>query len=288
MLAFNPEAPFVGTSQSVLLIQGGVNLAFECLRPTPMILMAQLRPEREKDLVQPEILTFLPNIPRSSYIDGFGNKCLRFKAPIGFLSIWSRFLLADSGAPEQLPYDAYQHDVAELPENVLPFLLGSRYCDTQLLMQQAWYLFGHYQEGWPRAEAILDFVHRHIRFDYQSARNDRTASHAFIERRGVCRDFAHLATAFFRCMNIPARYCTGYLGDIGVPRDPAPMDFSAWCEVYMGGQWWTLDARHHQPRIGRLLVARGRDAADVAITTSFGQALLTEFTVITEEDVAAL
>jgi len=272
-----------GAHRSILLIKGGFSLAFECFAPTPMILMAQIHPQREKDIVQPELLTFCPDLARFSYVDGFGNKCMRFTAPAGYLSVWSRFVIADSGLPELLPYDAYQHTVEELPEATLPFLLGSRYCDTQLLVQQAWFLFGHYQQGWPRVSAVLDYVHGRLQFDYRSARNDRTASQAFYEQRGVCRDFAHLAITFFRCLNIPARYCTGYLGDIGVPADPAPMDFSAWIEIYMGGQWWTLDARHNRPRTGRILIARGQDAADVALTTSFGQAILTEFHVVTEQ-----
>jgi len=265
-----------------MLIKGGFNLAFECTDFTPMILMVQIRPERQKDLVQPELITFYPDISCTSYLDSFGNKCTRLVAPPGRLSIWNRFVIADSGLPERLPYDAYQHNVAELPEDTLSFLLGSRYCDTQVLMQQAWSLFGHYWEGWSRVQAILNYVHAHLRFDYQNARADRTASQAHHEQTGVCRDFAPLALTYCRCMNIPARYCTGYLGDIGVPSNPAPMDFSAWFEIYMGGQWWTLDARHNMPRIGRILVGRGRDAADVAISTAFGNAVLTEFSVITE------
>ena len=282
MFVFRPDMSFASANRSVMLIKGGFNLAFECTEFTPMILMVQIRPDRQKDLVQPELVTFYPDNPCTSYLDSFGNKCTRLVAPPGRLSIWNRFVIADSGLPERLPYDAYQHNVAELPEETLSFLLGSRYCDTQVLMQQAWSLFGHYWEGWSRVQAILDYVHDHLRFDYQNARADRTASQAHHERTGVCRDFAHLAITFCRCMNIPARYCTGYLGDIGVPSNPAPMDFSAWFEIYMGGQWWTLDARHNMPRIGRILVGRGRDAADVAISTAFGNAVLTEFSVITE------
>jgi transglutaminase-like putative cysteine protease len=281
-MLFRSDNSFAGANRSVMLIKGGFNLAFECAEPTPMILAVHVRPERQKDLIQPEILTCYPDIPHSTYLDAFGNKCTRLTAPPGRLSIWNRFVIADSGLPERLPHDAYQHNVAELPEDTLMYLLGSRYCDTQALMQQAWSLFGHYWEGWNRVSAILDYVHNHLRFDYQSARNDRTASQAHAERTGVCRDFAHLAITFCRCMNIPARYCTGYLGDIDVPPNPAPMDFSAWFEIYMGGQWWTLDARHNKPRTGRILMARGRDAADVAISTTFGPATLTEFQVITE------
>lgn len=281
-MLFRSDTSFAGVNRSVLLIKGGFNLAFECPQPTPMVLALHVRPERQKDLIEPELLTFYPQVPHSEYLDSFGNKCTRLTAPAGGLSIWNRFVIADSGLPEPLPYEAYPHAVSELPDETLCYLLGSRYCDTQSLMQAAWSLFGHYWEGWDRIQAILNYVHDHLRFDYQNARNDRTASQAHAERTGVCRDFAHLAITFCRCMNIPARYCTGYLGDIGVPADPAPMDFSAWFEVYMGGQWWTLDARHNQPRTGRVLIARGRDAADVAISTAFGPAILTEFQVITE------
>lgn len=282
MLEFRPDAAFSNPYRSVILINGGFNLAFECSEPTSIILMLHVRPERQNDFVQSEVLTLYPDVPHSIYLDGFGNKCTRLVAPAGKLSIWNRFVIADSGLPERLPHDAYQHSVAELPEETLQYLLGSRYCDTQLLMQQAWSLFGRYWEGWSRVQAILDYVHNHLRFDYQNARSDRTASQAHVAKVGVCRDFAHLAMTFCRCMNIPARYCSGYLGDIGVPPNPAPMDFSAWFEIYMGGQWWTVDARHNKPRTGRILIARGRDAADVAISTAFGSAVLTEFRVITE------
>lgn len=184
--------------------------------------------------------------------------------------------------PEELPIHAYQHQVGELPEDTLGYLVGSRYCDTQKLSQLAWSLFGSCWRGYPLVEAIMNYTHSRLRFSYASARDDRTASEAHEERAGVCRDFAHLAITLFRCMNVPARYCTGYLGDIGVPADSAPMDFSAWLEIYMGGRWWTLDARHNQPRIGRIVMARGRDAADVAISLAFGSAQLVEFQVITE------
>jgi len=282
MLEFRPDDTFSNPSRSIILIKGGFSLAFESTAPTPMILMCHVRPERQERFIRAETFTLYPDVPHSFYIDSFGNKCTRLVTLPGKLSIWNRFVIADSGVPEQLPYNAYQHDIADLPEETLLYLMGSRYCDTQLLMQQAWQLFGHLPEGWSRLQAILDYVHDRIRFDYGNARDDRTAFQAHAEQTGVCRDYAHLAIAFCRCMNIPARYCSGYLGDIGVPRDPAPMDFSAWFEAYLGGQWWSLDARHNRPRTGRILMARGRDAADTALSTSFGDAKLTEFSVITE------
>jgi transglutaminase-like putative cysteine protease len=267
-----------------VLIAAGFNIAFSCSDYTPMILMLHVRPERARDLQAPEIFTLSPpTVSYTTYNDIFGNVCTRLIAPPGPLSIWNRFVIKDSGLTESQPIDAYQHAVSELPDEVLIYLMGSRYCDTQKLASIAWSLFGSLPLGWPRVKAILDFAHSHIHFSYANARNERTAWDAYNERTGVCRDYTHLAIALCRCMNIPARYCTGYLGDIGVPRDPSPMDFSAWFEVFMGGQWWSLDARHNQPRIGRIMIAQGRDAADVPISTNFGSATLTEFSVITEE-----
>jgi len=263
-------------------INGGYNLAFHCLDYTPMVLAIRVRPERQCDLIQPENLMLFPEVSYTEFIDCFGNQCIRLIAPPGRLSIWNRFVIADSGVPEELPLHSYQYQVSELPEESLSFLLGSRYCDTQKLSQLAWSLFGGCWRGYPLVQAIMNYAHDRLQFSYANARDDRTAFDAHEERTGVCRDFAHLAITLFRCMNIPARYCTGYLGDIGVPADPAPMDFSAWLEIYMGGRWWTLDARHNQPRIGRIVMARGRDAADVAISTAFGSAQLIEFKVITE------
>jgi transglutaminase-like putative cysteine protease len=266
-----------------VLIRGGYNIAVDCTAPTPLLLMVHLRPERHVDLQEPEKFTLVPEIPYRTYTDGFGNVCTRLVAPVGRLSLWNRFVIRDSGLPEHLPLDAQQHAVEDLPDDVLVFLLGSRYCDTQKLLPVAWSLFGDTAPGWPRVKAILSYAHERIRFDYAQARADRTAWDAHEERVGVCRDYAHLAITLCRCMNIPARYCTGYLGDIGVPLDPNPMDFSAWFEVYLGGAWQTMDARHFHPRIGRIPMAYGRDAIDAAISTAFGVANLVEFTVITDE-----
>jgi transglutaminase-like putative cysteine protease len=192
-------------------------------------------------------------------------------------------VIRDSGKPDPVALDAVQHPVEDLPDDVLPFLLGSRYCDTDKLSNTAWSLFGNTPPGWVRVQAIVDFVHNHIRFDYQKADDTRTAFDGYTQREGVCRDYAHLAIALCRCMNIPARYCTGYLGDIGIPPVPYPMDFSAWFEVFLSGRWYTFDARHNTPRIGRIVMARGRDATDCALTTSFGRAPLMQFEVHTDE-----
>jgi transglutaminase-like putative cysteine protease len=213
----------------------------------------------------------------------FGNTCTRVTAGPGQVRFFSSFDIFDSGRPDEVLSSARQHPIDELPDDALIYLLGSRYCDTQKLSDFAWQTFGNSKTGWHLVQAICDLVHNHIKFGYCYARDDRTAFDAYHEGVGVCRDFTHLAVALCRCMNIPARYCTGYLGDIGVPPDPAPMDFSAWFEVFLEGRWFTFDARHNRPRIGRVVIARGRDAADVAISTSFGPTRLTTFKVITEE-----
>jgi transglutaminase-like putative cysteine protease len=248
-----------------------------------MILMLSVHPSRQGDLLTDHTLRTLPSVDTRDYVDGFGNICTRLVAPAGLIEIRNEFLIRDSGLPDVTASSAAQIPLQDLPDDVLVYLLGSRYCDTQKLTELAWASFGSINGGWQRVQAICDDVHNRIQFGYHFARNDRTAHEAHEERRGVCRDFAHLAVTLCRCMNIPARYCTGYLGDIGVPPDPAPMDFSAWFEVYLGGQWFTFDARHNHPRIGRIVVARGRDAADVAISTAFGAAELVRFAVITEE-----
>jgi transglutaminase-like putative cysteine protease len=192
-------------------------------------------------------------------------------------------IVCDSGRPDPVDLAAGEHAICDLPQSTLVYLLGSRYCETDVMMDKAWALFGNTQRGWRRVQAVCDFVHGHLAFGYHHASATRGAAQAFAEQRGVCRDFAHLAVTFCRCLNIPARYCTGYLGDIGVPPDPAPMDFSAWFEAFIGGRWFTFDARHNIPRIGRVLIARGRDAADVAISTTFGANLLKSFCVTTHE-----
>ena len=264
-------------------IRAGYDIAYQCVQQTPMTLMLSVEPARVGDLLSEHRVQFSPNIASRDYVDMFGNTCTRILAPAGLIEIRNDFLIVDSGLPDEVAPDARQLDVNDLPDNVLVYLLGSRYCDTQKLLPLAWSLFGGVTPGWQRVQSICDYAHDRICFGYEHARCDRTASEGHQERVGVCRDFAHLAVTFCRCMNIPARYCTGYLGDIGVPVDPAPMDFSAWFEVYLDGRWFTFDARHNHPRIGRVVMARGRDAADVAISTSFGNAQLARFTVITEE-----
>jgi transglutaminase-like putative cysteine protease len=264
-------------------IRAGFDVAYECWQPTPMLLVLNIHPSRRVDLLTDQTLTFDRDIEAWDYVDGFGNACSRITAPPGLTTISTRFDIYDTGQPDITAWDAIQHDIKDLPDEVLVFLLGSRYCDTDRLGNFAWAQFANSPLGWGRVQAICDFVHNHIRFDYQLADATRSAHGGFSERVGVCRDFAHLAITLCRCMNIPARYCTGYLGDIGVPAVPYPMDFSAWFEVYLGGHWYTFDARHNTPRIGRILMAVGRDATDVALTTHFGPTMLSRFDVITDE-----
>ncbi len=264
-------------------IRAGYELVYECPQPTPMLLALSVHPSRMQDVIGPHQLYFDPPIGATAYRDGFGNICHRIVAPAGQLRISTQFLVSDPGTPDSVVPDAPQHAVQDLPDDVLVYLLGSRYCETDRLSQLAWSLFGQTPEGWARVQAICDYVHNRIEFGYRHADPMRSAFTGHADERGVCRDFAHLAVTLCRCMNIPARYCTGYLGDIGVPIMDAPMDFSAWFEVYLGGHWHTFDARHNTPRIGRILMARGRDATDVALSTVFGPSLLVGFHVVTDE-----
>ena len=248
-----------------------------------MILMLHAHPSRVPDLLRPDYLVTEPEVPLEIYTDGFGNSCTRIVAPAGGIRLTADGLIVDNGLPDPAFPTAEEHPVEALPREALVFLLGSRYCETERLMSDAWRLFGHVTPGWTRVQAVCDFAHQHIAFGYHFARPTKTASEAFAERQGVCRDYAHLAITLLRCLNIPARYCTGYLGDIGVPISDAPMDFAGWLEAYIGGAWHTFDPRNNERRIGRILIARGRDAADVAISTAFGPNILQVFRVWTDE-----
>lgn len=266
-----------------MLIGIGYDLVFQCRERTAMVLALYTHPSHRRHLVGSDAVRSDPLLPIEEYVDGFGNRCGRLTAPPGRLHLWSHAMVAVSGLPDEVAPQAGQLPLDQLPADTLVYLLASRYCESDQLMQTAWQLFGHTAPGWARVQAICDWVHQNVTFGYQHARGDRTAVDVFNERRGVCRDFAHLSIAFCRAMNIPARYASGYLGDIGVPADPAPMDFSAWFEVYLGGRWYTFDARHNKPRIGRVLMVRGRDATDTAITTAFGSNSLVGFRVWTDE-----
>jgi transglutaminase-like putative cysteine protease len=264
-------------------IRIGYELIFQCVQATPMILNLNVHHSRSSDLQQPDLMRTEPTVPIRMYRDGFGNWCTRILAPAGRIRITADAVINDTGVPEPTAPYARQHAVESLPEETLEFLLGSRYCDTDLLHDFAWQQFGHLPFGWARVQGVCDFVHQHIEFGYAYARATRSAAQAFNERQGVCRDFAHLAIALCRCLNIPARYCTGYLGDIGVPRDPSPMDFAGWMEAYLSDGWHVFDPRHNQRRIGRVLLARGRDAVDVPISMAFGANVLESFKVWSDE-----
>ena len=264
-------------------IRIGFDIVHVCPQPTPMVLTLNVHHSRVSDLERPDLLITEPAVPLKAYRDGFGNWCTRIVAPKGKVRLTADTVVRDSGKPDIVATEAPQNEVDDLPAETLVYLLGSRYCDTDHLIDFAWKQFEASPPGWGRVQAICDFVHQHVTFGYPHARSTRTAFETFKEKRGVCRDFAHLAVALCRCMNIPARYCTGYLGDIGVPPEPDPMDFSGWFEAYLGNRWYTFDARHNTPRIGRILIARGRDAADVAISTSYGRNQLKQFKVWTDE-----
>lgn len=270
-------------------IRYGYRIELVCAHEMPLVTLLDVHPSRRHDLTMPDEMRVSaladPSLPITvtQHLDAFGNICRRMVAPPGGIRLESEGVMHDSGEVDPVNPAAREVQPSRLPDDVLVYLLGSRYCETDKLFGQAWSLFGQVQPGWQRVQAIVDFVHNHLTFGYHFARNTRTAAEAFEERIGVCRDFAHLAVALCRCMNIPARYCNGYLGDIGVPPDPAPMDFNAWFEVFLGGRWYTFDARHNEPRIGRIVIARGRDATDVAMISSFGSHTLQRFEVITEE-----
>jgi transglutaminase-like putative cysteine protease len=271
----------------MMQIRVGFEMIYDCPQPTPMIFNLNVHFTRVSDLVGRDDLMVDPPVPMAAYRDSYGNWCTRIVAPAGRTRVCADALVNDSGVPDVIAPQAQQVSVPDLPEDTLLFLLGSRYCETDRLSETAWNLFGQAPTGWGRVQAICDYVHRHITFGYEHARMTRTAFEAFYDKTGVCRDYAHLAVAFCRCMNIPARYCTGYLGDIGMPPPYGPMDFAAWFEAFLDGRWYTFDARNNMPRIGRVLIARGRDAADVAISNAFGPNTLTSFRVWTDEVRAA-
>ncbi len=265
-----------------MLIRLGYDIIFDLPQPTSMVAMLHVHPSRVPDLQTPDILVVEPALPLHEYTDSFGNLCTRVSAPAGSLRFLGDTIIADPGTLDPQMHEAKEHPIDDLPDEVLQFLLSSRYCEVDLLSVVAYELFGHLPKGWSRVRAVCDWVWSRVRFGYQYARATRTALDVYTERVGVCRDFQHLAITFCRALNIPARYVTGYLGDIQWPVN-GPMDFSAWFEVYLDHKWWTFDARHNQPRIGRVLMATGRDAADVALTTSFGTANLVKFFVISDE-----
>ena len=266
-----------------MLIRAGYQIGIECETETPLMALLSVHPSRAQHLRSPAVITSSGPSPLEAHLDEFGNLRTQTVAPAGLLKLATDFVIEDSGQPDEVAPWASEMPVPALPDEAVRFLVGSRYCETDKLSTLAWSLFGNTPQGWARVQAIVNYVHQRITFGYSFARATRTAFEANEECVGVCRDFAHLAVTLCRCMNIPARYATGYLGDIGVPPVDARMDFNAWFEVYLSGRWFTFDARHNAPRIGRILVARGRDAADCAITTTFGASRLVQFDIVTEE-----
>ena len=261
----------------------GYEFNYRFPQPTPCLLVLNVHHSRIGDLASPDAVITAPSTTLGSYRDAFGNWCSRMVAPAGVVRISANAVIRDTGRPDPIARDAGQVPVEDLPDDALVFLLASRFCESDKLLDMSWQLFGKARPGWDRVQAICDFVHNHIKFDYANARPTRTASEAYTEGVGVCRDYAHLSIAFCRALNIPARYCTGYLGDVGMKPPFPPGDFAAWFEVYLGGRWYTFDPRNNTPRIGRVLIARGRDAADVAMVTTFGPNKLEGFRVWTDE-----
>jgi transglutaminase-like putative cysteine protease len=261
----------------------GYEMIYEFPQPTPMLMVLGTHFTRASDVILPDSLTTAPAVPITPYRDGFGNWCSRIVAPAGRMRLAADGVVRDTGLPDLAVPNAVQHAVEDLPAETVVYLLGSRYCETDRLSDTAWKLFENTPPGWARVQAICDFVHNHIAFGYQHARPTMTAWEVFNEGKGVCRDYAHLAIALCRCMNIPARYCTGYLSDIGTPKPWAVGDFAGWFEAFIGGHWHMFDPRNNVPRIGRVLIAQGRDAADVPITQTFGPNTLVSFKVWTDE-----
>ena len=266
-----------------MLIRLEYDIQFQIPAPVAMVALLNVHPSRVPDLLEPDELQTEPRLEVANYVDTFGNRCSRFVAPPGLLRLSNSTLIRASDTPDEVNQSARQLAVGDLPNEILGYLINSRYCEVDRFSNIAFELFGNLEPGWGRVQAICDWVHDKVAFNYQHARPTKTALDVYTERVGVCRDFQHLAITFCRALNIPARYATGYLGDIGVPV-VLPMDFSAWFEVYLEDRWWTFDARNNQPRLGRVLMATGRDASDVAMTTSFGPADLRHFSVVTEEE----
>ncbi|MBR1130644.1 transglutaminase-like domain-containing protein [Bradyrhizobium iriomotense] len=268
-------------------IKVGFEITYAAVQPTPMVIMLNIHPSRQADIIGGETVVAEPDIPIRFYHDVFGNVCGRLMAPAGGVTLKGSALVRDSGLPDEVMPAAQQIPIEQLPNELLLYLMPSRYCETDKLTDIAWSLFAKTEPGWNRVAAITAFVHQHVTFGYEHAHHMKSAHDVYEQKTGVCRDFAHLAVALCRCMGIPARYCTGYMGDIGIPPEPFPMDFSGWFQVWLSGKWFTFDARHNVPRIGRILMATGRDAADVALSTSFGRMELKKFVVVSDEVVGA-
>ena len=261
----------------MMQLEFGYDIEYECPQATPAIMTLNVHSSRVADLVTPDHVRTEPALPLTNYRDVFGNWLTRVVLPEGRSRVFTQAVINESGEPDHTDPDAGQLRVEDLPDDVLVYLLGSRYCETDILMDSAWELFSSAPFGCQRVQAICDFVHQHISFGYEFARPTKTAAEAFKEKAGVCRDFTHLAVTLCRCLNIPARYCTGYIANINNSLASDEMDFAAWFEAYLDGRWFTFDPRNNRNLAGRILIARGRDAADVPISNAFGDNQLNRF-----------
>lgn len=263
-------------------VRVGCEFIVESSAPTPTAGIVRPR-DRGWHTLLDERYSLSPDVPIHAYVDGFGNHVWRWTAPEGQMRIRYDAIVDVPPGADPLLVDLPGTPVDALPDEVLVYTLPSRHCQSDLVIDTAWQLFGELPDGSARVQAICDWAHTNIEYGYGNSISTTSGYDAYQQRRGVCRDFAHIAVMFCRAMNIPARYVCGYLPDIAVPYDPVPMDFHAWFEAYLDGEWRTYDARHNTPRIGRVLIARGRDAVDTAFLTSYGPSTLTGFTVWADE-----
>jgi transglutaminase-like putative cysteine protease len=266
-----------------VILSIGCLLELECPAATPLLVLVHPHRSRQADLQTAETVSLQPDRPYEVLTDQLGNRWCRLVAANGRTRFQFSTSLHCDDSPEPVVRSAPQTPVQFLPVDAYPYLNASTYCDTQALMALAWDSFGSCGlQGWGLVEAICDWVHKRIRFDRNASQPHQTASQTIAAGAGVCRDFAHLAITLSRCLNIPARYCTGYLRHGGLAAGEAPVDFSSWFEVYLGDRWFSFDARHNHAGPGRVLIARGRDAGDVPFLKSFGSHRLTKLTVISE------
>jgi transglutaminase-like putative cysteine protease len=263
-------------------VRVGCDFQYETQWPTPTVMQVQPH-EDGAHRVMHQSWESDPPVAMREFRDLYGNTCRRFTLPGGEVHLRFDALVEVAGEPDELDPAATQLPVEDLPDETLHFTLPSRYCLSDVLSGTAWELFGGTDPGWGRVQAICDWVHENIRFQYGSSTPLTTAADVYEQRAGVCRDFAHLAVTFCRAMNIPARYVFGYLPDIGVPPPEFPMDFCAWFEAYLGGRWRTFDPRNNERRVGRVVIGRGRDALDVAMVTTYGSHTLRSMLVRADE-----
>ncbi len=259
----------------------GCEMVYQTAHDTPLVLLIRPRPQYHHKLIK-ETTRLTPAVPLHDFVDSFGNHQWRLTAPSGELRIHYDALAEVLPDPDPVLMDLPGVLIQNVPDEALQFLLPSRHCPSDLVINDAWNLFGQTTPGWPRVQAVCDWLHTNIRYA-KGSNSSTTGFDAYKAGQGVCRDFAHLGVMFCRALSIPARYVCGYLPDIGVEPDPTPMDFHAYFEAFVGGEWHTFDARHNIPRTGRILIGQGRDAVDVALATSYGDAQLVNIRVWADE-----